>query len=365
MNAHNYLTVLVLALALLPGCRRDGADALVSRESGGLVRVEIEAMAEWTEPVAEFDLARRFQPVGEFRLGDTRENYIDGPKEFKYYDAGSVLVSGLDRVLRVSVIDGTPLQEYGRKGRGPGEFVQVESCFGQADRVYVTDTGSQVHVYEADGTSVKDFLLLVPAVQFCELAPLGGEAYLLNYSSLSGKDRYFDVVDAGMKLVRQGSLHPDDSDLKKGAIRPGASLRFDDRDCVMSGDTLYHVTPQKDRPYWYFAKKKTKGIHFEKMSNWFFVQASTDSHDFRMVVDVRTGTPVFYAPLKKTSMTVATQRGPVTVPSTDPEDRARFGIPYVRDGEERHIWPVLADRDLLICNDCQETDYYYCFHLKK
>lgn len=364
------LTLAALAvMMLLDACSGPDDDAVLRRENGNLLCVNLDVLGELMEPVSRFSLEDVSQPLGEIRLGEEPETFIKGRADFGYFDDKSVLVSGSERVIRVSLADGSLLNEYGRKGRGPGEYVQEMSAFAKDGKVYVTDIISKVHIYDADGEFLEERPLIDNNSQFNSLGPLEGGLFLIVYSSLSYKKQLYDVVDKDLKPVRTSSLKPENSAAERkwtdnGGIRLGKSIRFGDQDCVVLGDTLYRVTAKRESPclYYLYQKDKLNRKTVIQSGHWLFVEAAYNDHDVHAVLDTRRSDVVFLAARKKTSITVETPRGPMTVPALD--NTVENGLPIEWDGQTHYVWPVMADRGLLICQDQHASDNYYCFRLK-
>lgn len=362
------LSILVAALLCLPGCRRGGAEGLVSREPGGLVRVSVDALSALDEPIRGFDLLDHFTPVGVLDIGVEPENYIEGGVHGWYvFDEESVLAYGFPRVLRLSVKDGSLLNEYGRKGRGPGEFLDAELCFVRDGKVYVSDEMSRVHVYDAtDGHLLEEFPLTDTQVQLCMLSPLEKDLFVLGYSSLTDKDQRFDVVDKDLKPVRASGLRFDRKAIEKDrSIWTGYAGPFDGQTCIASGDTLYRITPKKEIPLLTFANpsRKEGGLSSRYMAgDLLFVQYNFPEVYTRTVLDVKRGAPLFYAQARLETREVQFDGRTVSTRVLNTGDG--WGLPLTWEGEERQVWPVFSDRGLLICWDEQDRSRYYCLKRK-
>ena len=360
----------IFVLTLLSGCRRDGGDALVVREPGGLIRVNADLLAAMTEPVGGFDLTAHFTPVGVMHTGDEPETFISGGVHGWYVcDEESVLAYGYPRVLRLSLKDGSLLNEYGRKGRGPGEFLDAESCFVRDGKVYVSDEMSRVHVYDvADGQLLEEFPLTDTQVQLCMLSPLEQDYFLLGYSSIAGKNQRFDVLDKHRLPVRASSLHFDWKAIEKEkSIWTGNAGPFDDQTCIFSGDTLYRVTPKKEIPVLTVSSTSHKEDAFVsssvKMGDLLFMDYRFPDQYIRTVLDIKRGKPVFFAPGHRESREVRTPDGR-TVTVKVMRNAEEWGLPLMWEGEEHRVWPVFADRGLLICRDNKDGSCFFSLKRK-
>ena len=370
MLIRRFFICFVLVLTLLPGCRRGGADTLVSREPGGLIRVSADALAAVTEPVGGFDLLDYFTPVGVMHIGDEPETFISsGVRGWYVCDEESVLAYGFPRVLRLSLKDGSLLNEYGRKGRGPGEFLDAESCFVRDGKVYVSDEMSRVHVYDAaDGHLVEEFPLTDTQVQLCMLAPLEQDLFVLGYSSLTDKDQRFDVLDKDRVPVRASGLRFDRKAIEKErSIWTGYTYAFDGQTCIASGDTLYRVTPKKEIPVMVVSNSSPReGAYLAsryKTGDLLFVAYNFPEKHIQTVLDVKRGKPLFFVVARMETREVQAPDGRMVSANVLNTENG-WGLPLSWEGEERRVWPVFAGQGLLICRDNEDRDCYYCLKQK-
>ena len=359
MNAHNYLTALALALALLPGCRRGGADGFVTKGPDGVVTLAVGATADLTKPVTDFRLEDYYEPVGEILPSDDPRTFMRG-MNFAYYDANTVLAYSGDRVIRLSLADGSFQGEYGHKGRGPGEYTMVLSAFVRDGRVYVNDIMSTYHVYEGvDGHHLQDVPLFDKTQQFCALYPLEGDYSMILYASTAGKKQVFDIIDGSGNLVRESSLQDDNEEIaQRGGIRIGYSIPLGEDWGVPSDRdrTLYRISPERDIPwvrfdYGRYSPTDSPLMVLERFSvsgPFFLASLNGESSYFRAVYDLQRCRLLF-----------------VTENLRNNTRAERAGIPYELDGQTLFLWPEFAARDLLICRNVHTADNYYCFRLKK
>ena len=353
------LAQLALVLALLPGCRRGGADGFVTQSPDGAICLAVGATADLEKPVNDFKLEDYFEPFGEILPSDDPRTFMRS-MNFSYADEESVLAYSADRVVRLSLKDGSFICEYGRKGRGPGEYVQALLCFVQDGEVYVSDTMSQVHVYALeDGRLLREIPLFEKTSQFSTYAPLDKDHGLICYSSLAGKDHLFDVVDASRQVTRAGTLSMEKP--SSGGIRLGVVLRMDGSMCaplVDSDMVLYKITAEKDTPW-------------VRLDRGMYPTPSSNSNHWLIADSFMAFGPFFYTEIRRndedSSMALYNlKRRSLVLYKTRSKDTYReYGLPYSHDGQTQYLVPTFADRDLLICQDNDFTGNYRCFRLRK
>ena len=356
---------LVLAAALLAagltGCRPGtGADGFVSKSPDGAICLAIGATADLSENVEDFRLEDYFELVGEIFPSEEDPRTFMGSMEFFHVDDQSVFVASRERVVRLSLKDGSFICEYGRKGRGPGEYVQPFLFFVQEGEVYINDTMSQCHVYALeDGRLLREFPLFEKTSQFSCYAPLDKDHGVICFSSLAGKDHLFDVVDASLQLVRASSL-PMES-VSDGGIRTGFARRMGGKLCVPYEEpnlVLYQVSAGKDTPW----------VRLDKGS----YTAYTSSGDHWLIEDEwRSFGPFFFVSLRRKTVSSALavydlkRRALVLYKAAvDAESSRKMGLPYTRDGQTLYLYPVFSDGDMLVCQDRTDPDNYYIFRQK-
>ncbi len=353
--------VAAAAAAGLTACRpAPGADGFVSKSPDGAICLAIGATADLAENVENFRLENYFELVGEILPSEEDPRTFMSSMEFFHADGQSVFVQSFDRVVRLSLKDGSFLCEYGRKGRGPGEYVQAFMCFVQDGEVYVNDTRSQCHVYAVeDGRLLREFPLFEKTSQFSCYAPLDKDHGIICFSSLAAKDHLFDVVDASRQLVRSSAL-PMESELDDG-IRTGFARRMDGKMCVPYEEqdlVLYQVSVGKDTPW----------VRLDRGS--YTPYTSTGDH-WLIEDEWRSFGPFFFVCLRRKTVSPAIavydlkHRALVLYKTAvDAESSRTMGLPYTRGDETLYLKPVFSDRDILVCQDHQAPDNYYIFRQK-
>ena len=353
--------VAAAAAAGLTACRpAPGADGFVGKDAKGVITLAIGATADLAEPVSAFRLTDHFEEVGTILPGDDPSTYLMNPR-FAFFDEESVLAFARDRVLRLSIRDGSFLCAYGRPGRGPGEYIQTDQCYVRGGEVYVNDILSNYHVYAAeDGKLLREAPVAEDRSQFNILGPLEGEYSLVCYSSMSTKDHLFDVVDASGKVVREGSVPVDFEEARRqGGIRLGRYVRMNGYTCVSDDNyDLYRVLPKRDELWIRFDRgdytqrsdRRLSVGNLKAIGPFFFLELHMDRTDVMAIYDLDSRRLVF-------TSTYSAQKDGV-------ERYHTWGIPYERDGETLYLQPVMAERDLLVCRDRTEPDNYYIFRQK-
>ena len=363
---------LVLALALLPGCRRGGADGFVTKGPDGAINLAVGATADLTEPVTDFRLEDYFEEIGTNRNNDDPRTFL-WSLQFSYYDDRTVLAETRDGVVRLLLEDGSFVCEYGHVGRGPGEYIPPYLLFAKDGEVYVSELNSSVcHVYAGDGGAwLRDSPLTDNGYPCYMYAPLGEGLGVLTYSSLGGKPQMFDIVDTSGHVVREGTVYGngkktsmEDVQSGKAGIQVYTPEQTGGSICLMSSrrDTLYRVTALKDEPWLVLDPGRYRSPNPGELSQ-------DDSRDIFSSVNV-CGDLAFLniSVAGGTRMAVYDmQKGELLfcVFSSDGENPPlTYGIPYERDGETVYLAPVKTDRDLLVCVDRNAEDFY-SFRLKK
>ena len=361
MKTHGNLMCLVLALALLPGCRRGGADGFVTKGPDGAINLAVGATADLTEPVEVFRLEDYYDLVGEILPDDEDPRTFMTSMEFFHADDETVLVQSRDRVVRLSQKDGSFVCEYGRKGRGPGEYTQPLLCFVQDGEVYVNDIMSRCHVYALeDGRLLREFPLFEKNSQFSIYAPLDKDHGVICYSSLAGQDHLFDVVDASRQVVRAGTLPM--AKVDDGGIRVGFARRMDGKLCVPDDGpnrVLHQVAIGKDAP-WVRLDKGSYTPYSSTGDHWLIEDEWMSFGPFFYVTLRRKGglSAIAVYDLKRRALALYKA-------AVDAESYRTCGLPYTRDGQTLYLIPDFGDREVLVCHDLAAPDNHYCFRLKK
>ena len=361
MSIKRIIAVLLAGTLLVPSCKRAvGEEGFVSESPEGLVTISIGAIADLAEPVSALQLDEAFEYLGQILDSEDPRTFLK-LSSFAYIDERSVLAYSRDRVIRLSLEDGSFLCEYGRQGRGPGEYVRTLFCFAQDGEVYVNDQMSTCHVYDLEsGEHLRDISLFGQKTsQFSIYVPMDGERALFCYSSLAGKKRLFDIVDRSGQLVREGALTVEDGDLLgRSGIRLGYAKRIGDYLCVPDEETpptFYQVHPDKDIPWLtfdlgnydasgnrglitqsYYSVGPYFGMHYYAAGNIGLAFCDLRSHRLVHFSSGRNATPFLHE-----------------------------GFPFHRDARTIWLVPAFAERDLLICSEEGINDVFYCFRLKK
>ena len=357
------LVVIISLCCLLPGCRRGGADGFVTKGPDGAINLAVGATADLTEPVEDFRLEDYYDLVGEILPSDEDPRTFMTSMGFFHADDETVLVQSRDRVVRLSQKDGSFVCEYGRKGRGPGEYTQPLLCFVQDGEVYVNDIMSRCHVYALeDGRLLREFPLFEKNSQFSTYAPLDKDHGIVCYSSLSGKDHLYDVVDGTRQVVRESELPLEPHQSGQGAVRVGFARRMDGKLYVPYEEpdlVLYQVS----------AGKETPGFRMDKGS--YTPYSSTGDH-WLIEDEWMSFGPFFYVTLRRKGGLSAIavydlkRRALVLYKTAGDADSFRTrGLPYTRDGQTLYLIPDFGDREVLVCHDLAAPDNHYCFRLKK
>lgn len=93
-------------------------------------------------------------------------NYLDLRVDSLIRGVPQVLMFGTDRLVAYGLLNntvtlfdrlGTYLGQFGRRGRGPGEFNTVRLVAARGERVFVFDSQEMVHEFKADRTHVQSF----------------------------------------------------------------------------------------------------------------------------------------------------------------------------------------------------------------
>lgn len=375
MKTVKILELAALAVAAgLAGCRPGpGADGFVSRDADGLISLAVGRAVDLKEPVTDWRLTDDFEEIGAILPGDDPRTFLKTAL-FSYFDDQSVLAYSDDRVIRVSLKDGSFLCEYGHKGRGPGEYSQSLLVLSQDGEVYVNDLFSVCHVFSAEsGKWLRDISLSGNGAMLNMYAPLGEGLGVVSYSSWDDKPQLFDIVDAAGRIIRRG---PDSFKLKIEFEEQGKTVRASNVRALPAQrtggyiyqhtwqeDTLYRISANKDTPWIYLDlapyhspyQKGTLQSDERSMSTTILVcgrfvfLTTSSSGGLRQIVYDLEGKDLLFCVSRKEGE----------------EGEKTFGIPYERDGETRYLRPWMGDRELLICQDCVDIDNYYCFKLRK
>ena len=366
MKTLRIFVLAVLAATLLAGCRPGpGAEGFVSRDADGLITLAVGRAVDLKEPLTDWRLTDDLEEIGAILPGDDPRAFMT-TYSFSYCDDRSIIARSDDRVIRLSLRDGSFLCSYGFLGRGPGEFTQPIRAFAQDGEVFVSDLNSVCHVYSLEsGAWLRDIPLAESEGILLNLyAPLGGGLGVLSYSSLNGKPQIFDIVDEAGRVVRQGTVPSNNEKSSISAIRVFIPTRSGGSLCVQSSqaDTLYRISASKDTPWIYPDAtpyhSPFRGNDYETdersllssisvCGRFAFVQISATAGSGMAVYDLEGGRLVFRAF------------------SPDAEETPQeAGIPYEREGRTLSLFPYFADQDLLICRDLTGEDDYYCFRLK-
>lgn len=355
---------LVLAAALLAaglaGCRPGtGADGFVSESPEGLVTISIGAIADLAEPVSALQLDEAFEYLGQILDSEDPRTFLKR-SSFAYIDERSVLAYSSERVIRLSLEDGSFQGEYGRLGRGPGEYVQTLSCYVQDGVVYVNDQMSTCHVYDLEtGEHLRDIPMFGQKTsQFSTYVPMDGERALFCYSTLAGKKRLFDLVDYSGQLLREGTVIEDGDLQRRGGIRIGYARRIGDYLCVPDEEappTFYQVHPDKDVPWLTFdlGNYKASGNQALILQSYYSVGPY-----FGMRIDSAGKGGLVFCDIRSHRLVHFSSR-------RNAKPFLHEGFPFQCDGQTLWLCPEFAERNLLICREEDGGDVFYCFRLKK
>ncbi|MBR1678234.1 MAG: hypothetical protein IJ701_02110 [Bacteroidales bacterium] len=357
-----FLVVIISLCCLLSGCRRGGADGFVTKGPDGVVTLAVGATADLQEPVWDFRLEAYYEPIGEILPSDDPRTFMTS-MIFAYYDSESVLAfspDGPGRVIRISLKDGSFLGEFGRSGRGPGEYVTPLFVFAKDGEVCVNDMRSICHVYSAaDGSWLRDMPLEEETVLFSNYTPLEDGLGIVCHSSMSGNPRLFDIVDASGRIVREGKLSGDG---QRPSLEEGIAVRYirqtGDGYGLLTSDTggMYRITAEGASPWLSFdpghysltGKDRIVVSQIFESGRFVFLSIQVLDNYRQAVYDVQSGRLVFCS-------AVDLSEWDVVVP----------GFPYSRGGESVTLAPYLAYGGLLICRDVLAEDHFYCFRRKE
>lgn len=302
--------------------------------------------------VGEYRLEDRYDFIGILRTGDNPDAFIQYPR-FVYYDEGSVILWGTEKVTRVNIVDGSTAAIYGHSGRGPDEYSMVFNCFVKNGDVYVQDMAGKVLVFNSEGKYKESIQIGDGSVTMNKLDIVDNDHFVIGYSSISGKEQLFDVLDTDLNLARESSLRPDNlSTAKKGGTRIAHFMRFNGSLCVSmpSCDTLYRITPEEDIPY-FVTDAKTLGLgggmtvsDIMISGKDVFISAKSENAMFRSVVDIDSGESM------------------LNVRIYGPEDP--HGVPFRINGVDFQVWPEFTGGGLLIA-PTGDGESFLCFRQKK
>ena len=146
---------LVLAAALLmalaacgPG-EEEEKETFLRVDPDGLITLDIGGVADLKDNMFGFRLEDYFDLALAILPDDDDERTFVKKPRFSYFDDNSILVCSYERVIRRSLVDGSFLGEYGRQGRGPGEYVQALGYFVLAGKTQLYD------ILDRDGTVLR------------------------------------------------------------------------------------------------------------------------------------------------------------------------------------------------------------------
>ena len=337
--------IFAILATVLTACRpASGAKGFVTVDPEGVISLAVGQTLDLAAPVSAFRLTDYYEEVGMILPGDDPQTFLEF-SDCSTVDDESLLAHSFERVIRVSLKDGAFQCEYGRQGRGPREFVQAVFCYAQDGEVYVNDMMSVCHVYAAaDGSWLRDIPLSDEPVMFNNYTPLGGGLGILCYSSNSGKEQMFDIVDAGGAPVRRGSLPGNNKrTTPEEGIRIYNASRMDGSRCVTTRQgEIYKVGPgeetlwiRQDPGQYSFIDEPWLSTGIYPAGRFFFASISKEGSE-----------------------------GVVAVYDLDARAlvlRDADGVPYERDGQQMHLRPIFSDNGILIFADSENQDNYYCF----
>ena len=358
MKYINYLGL--LAALFLVSCHSGTSDYLVRQDHDGEIHVNLVGITELSEPVREFNLTDHYNFIGIIDLDEDPRTFLRRGPDFLPFDDESVLVYSTERAIRVRMADGAFIAEYGREGRGPGEYMQILFVFPHKGRVYLEDTMSNLLIFEPDGSYVQKIPFVPGNPQFCTYLPLDDRYGVIGYSSLAGKEVLYEIVDDDFKTVRSSPLEEDDEALAaRGAIRISSITLKDGQPVLFAEDTIRRVSPEGDTPWILFEKGTHRPEPGEAVSpnditgeqcsvqgTFAYVRCMRNGAEFHSLIDLRSGKPVHHSILR------------------DIETALTGGFAFDDNGTTRYLFPSSISGDLLICSEFRNMQEYYCFRLR-
>ena len=231
MKTIGNLVWFVLALALLPGCRRGGADILA---------LDLAELAD-AEYQTAWTLDQAIRAVDLFELAPDRPL---GYSPMSGYDGRNLLLRLQDTLAMVGP-DGRVVSSFSRKGRGPQEYISANPFLDPAGRILVLDTGrKRALTYLQDGTfvSVQEDTYAYDI----HLFPDGSRAVMALPHEQKGANPAFSVLGPDGSVRDAAPAHPEDHTLfsyHAGHFQAGTAgscyFRRDDL------DTLYRLRPDR------------------------------------------------------------------------------------------------------------------------
>lgn len=355
-----YLNCLGLLAALfLVSCHSGTSDYLVRQDHDGVIHVNLVGITELAEPIREFNLTDYYDFIGKIDLDEDPRTFLNGMPSFYPFDDESVLVYSMERAIRVRMADGAFIAEYGREGRGPGEYLQVLYAFPHKGKVYLEDTMSNLLVYEPDGSFVQKIAFVPGSPQFCTYLPLDDRYGAIGYSSLAGKEVLYEIVDDDFKTVRSSPLKGHDEALAaRSAIRISSITLKDGQPVLFAEDTIRRVSPEGDTPWIIFEKGTHRpepgeaptqsditGEQCAIQGTFAFVTCTRNGQQSHTIVDLLSGKPVFHSIIR------------------DAETAMTSGFAFDDNGTTRYLWGSKS-KGLMICSEFRNMQEFYIFRLR-
>ncbi len=166
--------------------------------------------------------------------------------------------------IRVFDKNGKYLEQFGRRGQGPGEFQSTVTLLwiGKGDTLYAVGGGGRIHIFSPAHSFVRSVTL--PA-QYVSLAPAKGGGFLLGgMIRQPGQVGYpFHILSDSGKVLRSFGAEMQ--------IRPGQAPTTDAAAFTQSDDqlSLWHWTPHEYRfEQWTLDGKKVRELGVIDVPGW-------------------------------------------------------------------------------------------------